>query len=192
MLDAGGEALGVDAGEGLSGLVDAVLEEEVVSEGHEVVGVGAGLVGEDVQEAAVLLGDAFVDDLSLASQGVGSGVDQGRVLEVLVLVPEDGVEGEGLGPEEGAALGDEGVAVLEVLLEGGEVVVEEGVGPEGVVVDVALVEGLDDPGEEGGVLQSPGDAFEVELEGVVSVEEVEDLIGGGVLGDVVPGEGVEA
>jgi len=51
VLQAGVEFVGVDAVEGGEGVVDAVEAQEIVGGGEEVVGAGAGAVGELLEEA---------------------------------------------------------------------------------------------------------------------------------------------
>src|SRR5262249_54351964 len=124
----------IHLGEAGQRLLDAVLQQQVGG-GGEAGGVGQQRGGgEEGEGGGGLLQDAWVDDLPPPAQGVGAGVDQGLVLQVLVLVPGHRVDDEQRAAQRAAGLGDEWVGVQQELAGHGGVVVVQAVGPDGRLV----------------------------------------------------------
>src|SRR5690606_24590036 len=179
-------------GECGEGVVDVVEGEEVVGGGEEVVGRGRGAMGDDVEEGAVLRGEAVVEDLAASAELMGAGADEGGVLEVLVPGTLDGVEVDVAAFEDGAGGAEEVVLVAQPLADAPVIAVDESVGPQAIAVDVVGGEEGEDAVEGVAVLHAPGDLLELDAAEVGALEEGEDLVGGAVLGDVGPRGGVDA
>ncbi len=110
-MQAGREAGRVDARERGERLVGAGEAQQIVGRREAVVGVGGGRVGDDVEEAAVLRGERVVEDLAPRAELVGAGVDQRRVLEVLVPAARERVEVDDRAGERGAGRAHERLLV---------------------------------------------------------------------------------
>ena len=92
------------------------------------------MIGQRLQEAVVLLEEGVVDDLPPMAERVCAGIHQRLVLQVLVLMPFDRIDGEERADDRAAALGDKLIGVLQELPSRLQVAVEDAVRPERGVV----------------------------------------------------------
>ena len=77
--------------------------------------LGTGAVGDHIEEGAILLVQRVVEDAPALAELVGTGVDEGRILEVLVPAASDGIEVDDGILERGATLPQEPVLVAQPL-----------------------------------------------------------------------------
>ena len=139
----------------------------------------------------VLSVEPVVDDLPAVAQGMGAGVHQRLVFQMLVGVPGDRVDQQQRRIDRPARLGDERIQVQQVLPGGGHVGVVEAVAPERRLVQVPFRQQLQHALVERPVLHPEGDLVEVQRPDVFAGQESQHFVGRAVLRDVVPRRGVE-
>ena len=191
VLQPGCHLIGLHLGEGGERLVNAILQEQIVGRGELVVVVELCMVRKQREEAVVLFMDPAIDDLPSLAQGMGAGIDQWFVLQVLVLVTGDRVERQDRAADRPAALGDDLFHVQQVLPGRFRGVVEQGKRPERGIISVPFTQQLQDRLEERPVPHAEGDLLQVQGMDVLAAEERQHFLVAAVLRDIIPGSRVD-
>ena len=136
---------------------------------------------------------SIVEDLAVLAQLVGSGIDKGLVLEVLVEIALHGIDGQEWAVQVQAAA-TRHAGARQVFAHQLRVLVVQGVGPEGGIVGETIREKLQGLLEEGlssatlaVVAHAVGNLVEVDSVHVVVAKVLQNLLLGPVLGDPCPG-----
>ena len=187
VLDPAPDLRGADPFQASQALLDPVLQEQVVGHRQFVIGRQPGLEGQHPEEAQVLIPEHGVGDPTPGTDRVRPGVDEGRVLEVLVGALLDGVDAQQRRIEPGAALRQEIRPVPQPFAQDNRVVVQHGIAGDGFAPDVVLREESGQASEEFAALTGPpGHPLQVQSGEVVGPEKGHHLGLGPLLRDILP------
>jgi hypothetical protein len=170
----------------------AILQQQVVHDGHHFRIVQLPAVAEHPQQPMVLGVKAVVQDLPPLAQLMGAGVDQRLVIQVFIALSQHWIDRQQRADQVRAALVHELVGVLQELGDRRGLVVLDSVRPQRLVVQVPAGQQRDCLVKERLVLHPERDPIQLDPMQILLLQVPQDVFVGSVLRDVIPRLGVDA
>ena len=143
VLESRGHLVRIDLRKGGQGFLDAILQQQIIDLRQLVIIVELPAIGEQFEEAVILLQKRALTICRRLTQRMGSGIDQRAIFQMLVLVTGHRIDDQQRTDQRPAALGHQVIGVQQELLSGRDVGMEEGIGPQGGIVEVPALQKSD-------------------------------------------------